>query len=392
MIAIVGASLAGLTVARTLRSLGVLEPITFVGAEPWLPYDRPPLSKEMLTGSDASAAPDPGWATLLTPGEADGFDWRLGVAATGLSSTPDGPVVHTETGDVGARAVVLATGARARRLPGDDLSGVHTLRTLDDARGLAQDLRGAQDVVVVGAGFIGAEIASTAVAMGRRVTIVERAPDPGVATLGSRLARWTLDLHRRAGVDVMVGTDVDGFDSADGRVQAVRLIGGHTIPADVVVVGVGATAETRWAVDSPVDVDGGFVTDASGATTMPGVWAAGDCARTVDPSTGTAPIHQHWSAAIESARTVAHAIAGHAPPAARTPYVWSEQHGRRIQICGTMPRDVDPTVVEGSIDDDAFVAVAGDPDSPDAVVAVDMPRPFTRLRKAMDRRVGAVRA
>ncbi|MBE7160318.1 MAG: FAD-dependent oxidoreductase [Williamsia herbipolensis] len=391
MIGIVGASLAGLTVARTLRSLGVTEPITLVGAEPWLPYDRPPLSKEMLTGTDASPAPDPGWSTLLTPGEADGFDWRLGVCATGLSSTPQGPVVHTETGDLAARAVVLATGARARRLPGDDLSGVHSLRTLDDARRLAQDLRGAQDVVVVGAGFIGAEIASTAAAMGRRVTIVERAPDPGAAVLGSRLASWALDLHRRAGVDVLVDVDLDGFHSVDGRVRAVRLANGRAITADVVVVGVGAAAETAWAHGSPIDVDGGFVTDASGATSMPAVWAAGDCARTVDPVTGTAATHQHWSAAIESARTVAHAIAGHPVPAPRTPYVWSEQHGRRIQICGAMPRDADPTVVEGSIDDDAFVAVVGDPDSPDAVVAVDMPRPFTRLRKTMDKRSSAVR-
>lgn len=391
MIGIVGASLAGLTVARTLRSLGVTEPITLVGAEPWLPYDRPPLSKEMLTAADVSHAPDPGWATLLTPGEADEFEWRLSVVATGLSSTPHGPVVHTETGDLAARAVVLATGARARRLPGDDLAGVHSLRTLDDARRLAQDLRGAGDLVVVGAGFIGAEIASTAAAMGLRVTIVERAPDPGAATLGSRLARWALDLHRRAGVDVLVGTDLAGFDSVDGRVRAVRLADGHAIPADVVVVGVGAAAETDWAVGSPIDVDGGFVTDASGATSMPGVWAAGDCARAVDPATGTAAPHQHWSAAIESARTVAHAIAGHPLPATRTPYVWSEQHGHRIQICGSMPHGVDPTVVEGSIDDDTFVAIAGDPECPDAVVAVDMPRPFTRLRKTMDRRSGAVR-
>ncbi len=155
----------------------------------------------------------------------------------------------------------------------------------------------------------------------------------------------------------------------------------------------GAVAETEWAADSPIAVEGGFLTDAAGATSMPGVWAAGDCARVIAPGIKTDVPHQHWSAAIESARAVAHAVAGHPRPAPRTPYVWSEQHGHRIQICGTMPRDADPTVVEGSVDADAFVAVAGDPDSPDAVVAVDMPRPFTRLRKAMDARVaGAVRA
>ena len=391
MIGIVGASLAGLTVARTLRSLGVSEPITFVGAEPWLPYDRPPLSKEVLVRGDASLAPDPGWATLLTPGEADGFEWRLGVAATGLSSGPSGPVVHTDGGDIPAHTVVLTTGARARRLPGDDLAGVHTLRTLDDARGLADDLHDAQDLVVIGAGFIGAEIASTAAAMGRRVTIVERAPDPGVTVFGPRLAAWALDLHRRAGVDVVVDAGVAGLESVYGRVRAVRLADGTSIPADVVVVGVGAAAETGWAADSPIDVNGGFVTDASGATSMPGVWAAGDCARVVEHDSGPAVPHQHWSAAIESARAVAHAIAGHPSPAPRVPYVWSEQHGHRIQLCGTMPRDVEPTVVEGALGDDAFVAVAGDPDAPDAVIAVDMPRPFTRLRKTMDKQHAGVR-
>ncbi|WP_299574262.1 FAD-dependent oxidoreductase [uncultured Williamsia sp.] len=389
MIGIVGASLAGLTVARTLRSLGVTEPIILVGAEPWLPYDRPPLSKEVITAGDESIAPDPGWATLLTPGEADEFDWRLGVAATGLAP---GPVIHTDHGDIPADTVVLATGARARRLPGDVLAGVHTLRTLDDARRLADDLHDARDLVVIGAGFIGAEIASTAAAMGRRVTIVERAADPGAAALGPRLAAWALDLHRRAGVDVVVDAGVADLEAVDGRVRAVRLADGTTIPADVVVVGVGAVAETDWAANSPIAIDGGFLTDAAGATSMPGVWAAGDCARVTAPDAGHAVPHQHWSAAIESARAVAHAVAGHPRPAPRAPYVWSEQHGHRIQICGTMPRGVDPTVVEGSVDDDAFVAVAGDPDRPDAVVAVDMPRPFTRLRKAMDARVaGAVR-
>lgn len=320
-------------------------------------------------------------------GRADGFDWRLGVAATGLSARPGGPIIHTDGGDIPADTVVLTTGARARRLPGDDLVGVHTVRTLDDARRLAEDLQGARDLVVVGAGFIGAEIASTAAAMGRRVTIVERAPDPGAAVFGTRLAMWALDQHRRAGVDVVVDAGVADLESVDGRVRAVRLADGTTIPADVVVVGVGAVAETGWAADSAIDIDGGFLTDASGATSMPGVWAAGDCARVSAPGAGTAAPQQQWSAAIESARAVAHAVAGHRPPAPRTPYVWSEQHGRRIQICGTMPRGVDPTVVEGSVDDDAFVAVAGDPDRADAVVAVDMPRPFTRLRKAMDRRL-----
>jgi 3-phenylpropionate/trans-cinnamate dioxygenase ferredoxin reductase subunit len=391
VIAIVGASLAGLTVARTLRSLGVDEQITFVGAEPWLPYDRPPLSKDALAAADVSTAPDPGSTTLLAPGEADGFDWLLGVAATGLSRASTGPVIHTDGGDLAARAVVLTTGARARRVPGDDLGGVHTLRSLDDARRLAADLRSARDVVVIGAGFIGAEIASTAAAQGRRVTVVERDRNPGAAVFGPVVARWVLDRHRRVGIDVIAGAGLTGFDAAVGRVRAVRLADGRSIAADVVVVGVGAVPETDWAAGSSIDIDGGFVTDASGATSMPEVWAAGDCARVVGHDGGPCAAHQHWSAAIESARAVAHAIVGQPAPPTRVPYVWSDQHGHRIQLCGTPPRGAETTVVEGALADDAFVAVAGDPAAPDAVVAVDMPRPFTRLRKAMDARRSAVR-
>ncbi|GAA2050434.1 NAD(P)/FAD-dependent oxidoreductase [Williamsia deligens] len=394
MIGIVGASLAGLTVARTLRSLGVDEPVVFVGAEPWHPYDRPPLSKELLSSTYEAAptAPDPGWATLLADGEHDAFDWRLGVSATGLSRTGDDVSIHTDHGHVPARAVVLTTGARAMRLPGDDLVGVHAVRTIDDARRLAAELTSAEDVVVVGAGFIGAEIASTVTGQGRHVTVVERAPDPGARVLGRRLASWAVDLQRRAGVDVRTGTGIAGFESEGGVVRGVRLADGTSLRADVVVVGVGAVPNTSWAAGSAVAVDDGFLTDQRGATSMPGVWAAGDCARVVDAASGVSTRHQHWSAAIESARTVAHGIAGLAPPSPRAPYVWSEQHGHRVQICGTIPPDAEPTVLEGSLDDDAFLAVVGDPDAPDAVVGVDSPRSFTRLRKSMDRRMSAVAA
>ena len=138
-------------------------------------------------------------------------------------------------------------------------------------------------------------------------------------------------------------------------------------------------------------VDDGFLTDQTGATSVSGIWAAGDCARIVDPVSGASVRRQHWSAAIESARVVAHSVAGVEPPAPRTPYVWSDQHGHRIQICGAVPADADPVVVEGSLAEDAFVAVAGDPEAPAAVIAVDMSRQSTRLRKTMDRQRAVAR-
>ncbi|MGU3294335.1 NAD(P)/FAD-dependent oxidoreductase [Williamsia sp. M5A3_1d] len=395
MITVVGASLGGLTAARELRASGVTDPIAFVGAEPWLPYDRPPLSKDVLLGQlPSGGAPgtgvDPGPTGLLLDGEIDAYDWHLGIAADGLTVDENGISVkrgfHRAVGP--ADAVIIATGARGRTLIGAELDGVHVLRTLDDARCLAADLRTARRVVMIGGGFIGAEIASTARGLGAEVTIVEATEIPGAAVLGVDVARWSLSRHALAGVSVYTGAAVETIDGTAGRVRSVTLGDGRVVDADVVVVGIGSVPDTDWAAASGIALDDGFVTDAHGATSMPGVFALGDCARTFDPITGTHVRRQHWSSAVEQARTVARRIAGLEPPPRRSPYFWSDQYGHRLQVCGYIPVGMQPEVVDGSMEHGAtegFLAVFGDRDQPAAVIAVDRPRDFLRLRKTMDR-------
>ncbi|WP_052688819.1 NAD(P)/FAD-dependent oxidoreductase [Williamsia herbipolensis] len=395
MITVVGASLAGLTAARELRASGVTGTIAFVGAESWLPYDRPPLSKDVLLETFPNSAAvahgaHPGPTALLLDGEAETFDWHLGVAADGLSVDAEGISVrrgqHHPVGP--ADAVILATGARGRTLIGADLDGVHVLRTLDDARALAADLRTARRVVMIGGGFIGAEIASTARTLGAEVAIIEATEIPGAAVLGVDVARWSMARHALAGVSMNTGAAVETIDGTEGRVRSVTLGDGRVLDADVVVVGIGSVPDTEWAAASGIALDDGFVTDAGGATSMPGVYAVGDCARTFDPITGTHVRRQHWSSAVDQARTVARRIAGLEPPPQRAPSFWSDQYGHRVQVCGHIPVGVEPQLVDGSMDPGAtegFLAVFGDRDRPAAVVAVDRPRDFLRLRKTMDR-------
>ncbi|GGF40212.1 NAD(P)/FAD-dependent oxidoreductase [Williamsia phyllosphaerae] len=387
MITIVGASLAGLTAARELRSLGSDVEITLIGEEPWFPYDRPPLSKDALTDETVGSAiaPHAGTTGLLTEGEDQNFSWHLGVRAHGLQSAADGYRVHTSPGiDLpAADQLIVATGARPRSLIGDHLDGVHVLRTVDHTRAVRSTLTTARTVVIIGAGFIGAEIASTAIALGKHVTIVEAAAVPAANTLGPDIARWAATLHSRAGVDLITGAAVDTIDG-DDHVASVTLGDGTVLPADLVIIGIGSVPNTEWAADSGIAIDDGFVADADGATSMPDVYAIGDCARPLDVRTGLHVRHQHWSAAVDQGRRAAHRIMGVPAPALRARYFWSDQYGHRIQVCGEIPVGLSPTVVDGDVAQDRFVAVFGDPADPVAVAAVDSPRTFMRARKAMD--------
>lgn len=387
MITIVGASLAGLTAARELRSLGYDDPIALIGEEPWFPYDRPPLSKDALTDEavGSATAPHAGATGLLTEGEDRHFSWHLGVRADGLESGADGYRVHTcpEIDLAAADQLIVATGARPRSLIGDHLDGVHVLRTVDDTRAIRRTLTTARTVVIIGAGFIGAEIASTAAALGKHVTIVEAATVPAANTLGPDIARWAATLHGRAGVDLITGAAVDTL-VGDDHIRSVLLGDGTVLPADLVVIGIGSVPNTEWAAASGIAIDDGFVADADGATSMPDVYAIGDCARALDTHSGLHVRHQHWSAAVDQGRRVAHRIMGAPAPTVRSRYFWSDQYGHRIQVCGEIPVGLSPTVVEGDVGQDRFVAVFGDPESPLAVAAVDSPRTFMRARKAMD--------
>ncbi|MGV9627141.1 NAD(P)/FAD-dependent oxidoreductase [Streptomyces sp. NPDC003487] len=388
-ITVVGASLAGLSTVRALRAEGYDGGIFVVGEERHLPYDRPPLSKDFLKGDiDADA---------LALGEADEYDslgveWLLGERAVRLD-----PADRSLTLSGGRRlrtdGVVIATGASPRTLPGTDgLAGVHTLRTLDDARALrAELLDGLPRVVVIGAGFIGAEVASTAHRLGLHVTVVEALDVPLERQLGRTMGLVCASLHTDHGVRLLTGTGVAGLTGTE-RVTGVRLADGRELPADIVVVGVGVRPATDWLAGSGVPVDDGVVCDAGCATGIPGVVAVGDVARCPHPFTGRHARIEHWSNAGEQARTAARTLLTGVSAAApvTAPYFWSDQYQVRIQLAGHVAPGAEPEIVDGDVDSRTFTAVYRRADIPVAVLSLNQPKLFNRLRRSLTPAVAAV--
>ncbi len=334
-ILVAGAGLAGSRVAETLRHLGHEGPIVLVGDEPHAPYERPALSKELLTGgrTDVSLRPDGHWADR-------GIELLTGISVTQVD--PGSRTALVGATPVSYEALVVATGARARRLPGP--AGVHHLRTLADARGLDSEVDESTRVVVVGAGFIGAEAASSLLERAASVTIVEPLAAPLVRILGPDVGGILARRYRRSGVDLRLGVGVRGFVGA-GRVSGVELDDGTVLPADVVVVGIGAVPE------SPLG--GAIEVDESGRSALPGVYACGDVAAWWRPSLGRRLRVEHWTSAAGQAAAVAHAIHGAPAPYDEPPYFWSDQFGLRLQHVGHA-EEWQAVVLDG--DEDAFTA------------------------------------
>ncbi|MCX4668742.1 FAD-dependent oxidoreductase [Streptomyces sp. NBC_01381] len=374
-ITVVGASLAGLYAARELRAQGFDGRLVIVGDEPHQPYDRPPLSKDFLTGRSGEAQ------LALTDGEETAelaAEWLLGTRARGLD--PRGRTVLLDDGrTVPSDGVVIATGASARRLPGPGLAGVHTLRTLDDARALRAELAaGPQRVVVIGGGFIGAETASSCVALGHDVTVVEAAPLPLLPQLGPEMAAVCAGLHARGGTTLLTGTGVAAL-RGDTAVRAVELSDGRLLPADVVVVGIGATPNTGWLAGSTLALDDGVLCDDGCVTGLPHVVAVGDVARVGGKRA------EHWTSATEQPRVaVRNLLAASTVETVRPlPYFWSDQYGSRIQFAGLRRADDTVRLVEGSPDEGGFLVAYEREGRTTAVLAVDRPRPFMRMRRAL---------
>jgi NADPH-dependent 2,4-dienoyl-CoA reductase/sulfur reductase-like enzyme len=382
-VTIVGASLSGLYAARELRAQGFDGRLVIVGEEPHRPYDRPPLSKDFLTGRA-----DEEQLALTDADETAALDaeWLLGVRARGLD-TRGRTVLLGDGRTVSTDGVVIATGAAARRLPGDSLDGVHTLRTLDDARALRVDLnRGPRRVVVIGGGFIGAETASSCARLGHTVTVVEAAPLPLAPQLGAAMAAVCASLHRRGGVELITGTGVAGLRGTL-TVTGVDLTDGRTLPADVVIVGIGAIPTTAWLQGSALALHDGVLCDDGCMTALPQVVAVGDVAR-VGGSRA-----EHWTSATEQPRVaVTNLLAGRTLETVRTvPYFWSDQYGSRIQFAGRH-RDGDTVhITEGEITDDGapddagFLARYERDGRTVAVLGVDRPRAFMRARRELQR-------
>jgi 3-phenylpropionate/trans-cinnamate dioxygenase ferredoxin reductase subunit len=381
-IAIVGASLAAVAAARALRRQSFAGEIIGIGAEPHQPYDRPPLSKAFLTGD--CAEPD----LALTDADEDlDVRWRLGTPAARLAPRSRS-VVLADGEDIRVDGIIVATGARARRLPHTQgLTNVHTLRTLDDARALRDDLRRAERLVVVGAGFIGAEVASSARSLGLDVTVVEALPTPLAGPLGAEMGAVCARLHGDHGVRLLTGATVERLVGDGTRVEAVDLADGTRLAADVVLAGIGARPNVEWLAGSGIAIDGGVVTDASCATNLPGVVATGDCAVSFSPHAGRHVRSEHWTHAFEQPATAAATLlaGGSRVPADRpaVPYFWSDQYGVRIQFAGHREAGDAVRVVEGDPEQRSFLAVYERDGHPVAVLGMNQPKLFTRWRRQL---------
>lgn len=385
-VVVVGASVAGTAAARALRSAGFDGELVVVGAEPHRPYDRPPLSKDLLNGRVT-----PEQIALIAPDdEGLGITWMLGMAAVAL--VPSERAVVLESGRrVVADGVVLACGATARALPvpGAEL-GLHTLRTLDDALALRDALEAAGPVAIVGAGFIGLEVASAARSAGAAVTVVDVAPVPLAPVLGAQIGAAIEAWHRQNGVDFRLGVTVAGIEGGT-RPEALRLGDGTAIDAATVVVGVGVRPATAWLAGSGVRLAGsgvGFegpvICDPVGRSTIPEVVAIGDCSAWCDPLRG-APVHEeHWTAAFERPATAVDALLGRpAHPPAAPAYFWSDQHGARFQLVGHRGPGARATLDSGELGSDSWVVRYEEAGATTAVLAMNGGRRFTALRRAL---------
>jgi 3-phenylpropionate/trans-cinnamate dioxygenase ferredoxin reductase subunit len=378
-IGVVGASLAGLRAAEALRANGFDGRLVIIGEERHRPYDRPPLSKDFLRGTRTDIA-------LRRPEDDDELaaDWRLGVRAERLDHGGRN-IALSDGSTVAVDGVVIATGGTPRRLRGTDgIDGVCTLRTMDDAIELRDRLRAEPEhVVVIGAGFLGAEVAASCRALGRAVTVVEALPVPLAAAIGPVLGAVCAQLHGDHGVPLIAGRAVSGLVAVDGRIRAVRLDDRRTLPADLVVVAIGIVPATDWLAGSGLRLDNGVVTDAGWCTDVPGVVAVGDVARH-DCVTGPAR-HEHWTNAVEQARVAARNLlasrhTGHCPGPG---YFWSDQYGVRIQFTGLIEPTDEVRVVEGSFDDRKFLATYHRDGRTTGALAMNSARAFVRARREL---------
>jgi NADPH-dependent 2,4-dienoyl-CoA reductase/sulfur reductase-like enzyme len=374
-VAIVGAGLGGLRTAEALRQQGYDGRITLIGSETHLPYSRPPLSKEVLRGDAEAAA-----SQLRNNSElaALDLDLRLGVTAAALRVGAR-EVVLGDASTVGYDDVVIATGAAPRTLPGVALEGVHTLRTLDDSLRLRDAVVPGAQVVVIGAGFIGLEVAASARARGADVTIVDVLPAPLSRVLDVSIGSALQALHEANHVAFRMGVGVSTVDGA-GRVERVTLADGSSLPCDVLVVGIGVAPATAWLADSGLRIDDGVECDAS-LRAAPGVWAIGDVARWAHPNgNGTVRI-EHWTNATEQPLSVASSIvSGEPQPFTTVPYFWSDQYDAKLQSIGMVTKGEEMRIVSGSLDEPKWVAVVRDGDRLGGVIGLRSAGRVMKLR------------
>jgi 3-phenylpropionate/trans-cinnamate dioxygenase ferredoxin reductase subunit len=328
---IIGANLAGGRAAEALRKEGFEGRVVLIGAEPDPPYERPPLSKEYLRGQIAREK-----IFIHKPGfyEEQRIELRLGVRATGLDL--QGRVVELESGErIAFDRLLLATGGRPRKLsvPGSDLDGIYDLRTVADGERIAAELRPGRRLVVIGAGFIGAEVAASARMQGLDVTVLEMAPVPLGRALGDEMGGIYAEIHREHGVELLTGEAIDRFEGS-GRVERVVGVSGRAIDCDFVVVGVGIEPATELAEAAGFAVENGIVVDEYAETSVPGVFAAGDVARFYHPVLRERLRVEHWANAQNQGVLVAKNMLGRREAYVEIPWFWSDQYDLNLQYVG----------------------------------------------------------
>ena len=382
---IVGASQAGLQLAVSLRDAGETGPITLIGEEPHVPYQRPPLSKAYLQGSTEL---EQLW--LRAPEFLAGNDISLvtGERIETIELTEGGPSgsARTASGRVLTfDRLALTVGARPRRLeaPGADLDGVTYLRTADDATVLRDLQSDAESVVVVGGGFIGLEAAAVARAQGKSVTVVEAADRLIGRAVAPVVSEFYRAAHARRGVEIRVGTRVTGLAGDQNRVAAVELSDGTRIPADLVIVGIGVVPRSKLAHQLGLDYDGGILVDRFARTSNPTVVAAGDCTVQPNPLTGRGQVRlESVQNAISQAKAAAATLAGRSEPNDAVPWFWSDQYNLKLQIAG-LSTGHDHYVVRGDIEGEAFSVLYYREGGLLAVDAVNTPGDYMAVRKAL---------
>ncbi|MDA8271079.1 MAG: FAD-dependent oxidoreductase [Actinomycetota bacterium] len=380
---IVGGSVGGIRTAQALRSNGYVGEVVVIDAEPHVPYDKPPLSKSFL---DNSLEADR--IRLISEPEVveSRIDLRLGNKAAGVDLS--NRMVVLENGDVVPYDdLVLATGVRARPSPWEASDGVHLLRTLDDAQRLKEDLAGARSAVIVGAGFIGAEVAATVKKLGLEVAVVDPLEIPIGQVLGADVGSRFVGLHHANGVATHYGTGVDFITGSRGDL-VVGLSNGVELTGDVVVVGIGAVPNVEWLASSGLALDNGLVCDEyCRAVGQPNVYGVGDIARWFHPRKKQLVRVEHWTNAVEQAVCVAKNIVRPSEPTsyAPIPYVWSDQYDWKIQIAGETAMAEDVVIIDDPANKERFAAVYGDSKGTYCGAAtVNWPRAMVQCRRMLE--------
>lgn len=350
-IVIIGGGLAAAKAAEEIREQGYTGPLSVIAEEPFRPYERPPLSKGRLAGTaepDEIYVHDAGWYADHN------VDLRTGVTATSVD--PAARRVSTSDGDIDYSKLLLATGSVARTLPDISGSNVFTLRTVADSEALqAQLAAGGRRVVLVGAGWIGLEVAATARTLGNQVTVIAPESVPLARAVGTEMGEMFAGLHREHGVDLRLGVSVVGTEVADGAVTAVRTGTGDTVPADLVVVGIGAAPRLELAESAGLATgSGGVLVDAALRTSDPNIWAAGDIAAIDHPLLGRIRV-EHWGNALATGQAAGKSMTGRVVTFDTLPYFFTDQYDLGMEFTGN-PGASDRVVVRGDLAGREFIA------------------------------------